>query len=229
MTKYKILNLYACLGGNRAKWNEVAKDANIEIEVTAVELDQELARLYKERFPDDNVIVADAHQYLLDHFKEFDFIWSSPPCPTHSKVRFTQKNQDFYIPEYPNMMLYQEIIFLKHHFEGKYCVENVIPYYEPLIPGQKRGRHLYWTNFLLPSQIDRKESKGIIGGQVNDEFKKLCEFHQYDFSQYKGEQSRTKMARNLVDFEVGKTILETALNIYKKTNINQTSIFDYEV
>jgi DNA (cytosine-5)-methyltransferase 1 len=223
--KYRILNLYACLGGNRYKWDEVADN----LEITAVELDPEAARLYQERFPNDKVIVADAHQYLLDHYKEFDFIWSSPPCPTHSKVRFTQKNQDFYVPEYPNMMLYQEIIFLKHHFEGKYCVENVIPYYEPLIPGQKRGRHLYWTNFLLPSQIDRKESKGIIGGQVNDEFKKLCEFHQYDFSQYKGEQSRTKMARNLVDFEVGKTILETALNIYKKTNINQTSIFDYEV
>ena len=225
MKKYRILNLYACLGGNRYKWDEVADN----LEITAVELDLEAARLYQERFPNDKVIVADAHQYLLDHYKEFDFIWSSPPCPTHSKVRFTQKNQDFYVPEYPNMMLYQEIIFLKHHFEGKYCVENVIPYYEPLIPGQKRGRHLYWTNFLLPSQIDRKESKGIIGGQVNDEFKKLCEFHQYDFSQYKGEQSRTKMARNLVDFEVGKTILETALNIYKKTNINQTSIFDYEV
>ena len=225
MEKYRILNLYACLGGNRYKWDEVADN----LEITAVELDPEAARLYQERFPNDKVIVADAHQYLLDHYKEFDFIWSSPPCPTHSKVRFTQKNQDFYKPEYPNMMLYQEIIFLKHHFEGKYCVENVIPYYEPLIPGQKRGRHLYWTNFLLPNEIDRKESKGIIGGQVNDEFKKLCEFHQYDFSQYKGEQSRTKMARNLVDFEVGKTILETALNIYKKTNINQTSIFDYEV
>jgi DNA (cytosine-5)-methyltransferase 1 len=225
MEKYRILNLYACLGGNRYKWDEVADN----LEITAVELDPEAARLYQERFPNDKVIVADAHQYLLDHYKEFDFIWSSPPCPTHSKVRFTQKNQDFYVPEYPNMMLYQEIIFLKHHFEGKYCVENVIPYYEPLIPGQKRGRHLYWTNFLLPNEIDRKESKGIIGGQVNDEFKKLCEFHQYDFSQYKGEQSRTKMARNLVDFEVGKTILETALNIYRKTNINQTSLFDYEV
>jgi DNA (cytosine-5)-methyltransferase 1 len=223
--KYRILNLYACLGGNRYKWDEVADN----LEITAVELDPEAARLYQERFPNDTVIVADAHEYLLDHYKQFDFIWSSPPCPTHSKIRFTQKNQDFYVPEYPNMMLYQEIVFLKHHFEGKYCVENVIPYYEPLIPGQKRGRHLYWTNFLLPNEIDRKESKGIIGGQVNDEFKKLCEFHQYDFSQYKGEQSRTKMARNLVDFEVGKTILETALNIYRKTNINQTSLFDYEV
>ena len=41
--KYKILNLYACLGGNRAKWDEVA-----DIEVTAVELDPEAARLYHE-------------------------------------------------------------------------------------------------------------------------------------------------------------------------------------
>ena len=36
------------------------------------------------------------------------------------------------------------------------------------------------------------------------------------------------MARNLVDYEAGKTILETALGIIKKSNTNQTSIFDYE-
>ena len=41
----KILNLYACLGGNRYKWDEVA-----DIEVTAVEWDEELAKLYQERF-----------------------------------------------------------------------------------------------------------------------------------------------------------------------------------
>ena len=91
MKKYKILNCYACLGGNRAKWDEVA-----EIEVTAIELDPKLARMYKERFLNDTVIVADAHQYILDHYKEFDFIWSSPPCPSHSRVRFTQKNKEFY-------------------------------------------------------------------------------------------------------------------------------------
>ena len=77
--KYKILNLYACLGGNRYKWDEVA-----DIEVTAVELDPELARMYQERFPNDIVIIADAHQYLLDHYKEFDL--STSACPTHSKV-----------------------------------------------------------------------------------------------------------------------------------------------
>jgi len=217
MKKYKILNLYACLGGNRYKWNEVSDN----IEVTAVELDEEAARLYQERFPNDIVIVADAHQYLLEHYKEFDFIWSSPPCPTHSKVRFTQKNQDFYIPEYPNMMLYQEIIFLQHHFIGKYCVENVVPYYEPLIQGQKRGRHIYWCNFILPNDIAERSMKGVMCGQSNGEFKKLCEFHDYDFNKYQGKQSKTKMARNLVDFEVGKTILQVILNIYKKNNEKQ--------
>ncbi len=105
----KILNLYACLGGNRYKWDEVA-----DIEVTAVELDPELARLYQERFPQDKVIVTDAHQYLLDHYSEFDFIWSSPPCPTHSKARFARRETT--TTEYPNMKLYREILFLKHWF-----------------------------------------------------------------------------------------------------------------
>lgn len=215
----KILNLYACLGGNRYKWGD-------EHEITAVELDTDIVRLYKERFPNDTVIVGDAHQYLLDHYKEFDFIWSSPPCPTHSKVRFTQKNQDFYEPQYPNMMLYQEIIFLEHHFEGKYLVENVIPYYEPLIPAQKRGRHLYWANFTLPTDIqERLNGKGIICGQVNDEFLKLCEFHEIDISTYKGEQSKIKIARNLVDYTAGKTILDTAMGIITRKNMEQTSLF----
>jgi len=193
----KILNLYACLGGNRYKWDEVT-----DVEVTAVEWDEELARLYQERFPNDKVIVADAHQYLLEHYKEFDFIWSSPPCPTHSKVRVTQKNEDFYIPKYPDMKLYEEIIFLKEHFKGKYVVENVTPYYEPLITANKRGRHLYWTNFNLPNNVDRKEGKGIMCGQTNDEFSKLCDFHSIDkdfLKSYNGKQSKRKITRNLVD------------------------------
>ena len=79
MNKIKVLNLYACLGGNRYKWSNC--------DVTAIELDEDLARLYKERFPTDNVIVCDAHEYLLNHYKEFDFIWSSTPCPSHSRAR----------------------------------------------------------------------------------------------------------------------------------------------
>jgi len=213
----KILNLYACLGGNRYKWDEVT-----DVEITAVELDPEAARLYQERFPNDKVIVADAHQYLLDHYKEFDFIWSSPTCPTHSRVRITQKNTNNFIPKYPDMNLYEEIIFLDNYFKGKYVVENVIPFYEPLIPAKKRGRHLYWTNFNLPNTLSNRKAK--IGAGVN-EVKKLCEFHNYNFYNYKGKQRTDKIARNLVDYEAGKTILETEVGIVKKQNVNQTELF----
>ena len=218
--KMKILNLYACLGGNRYKWNEVKED----IEVTAIELDPELAKLYQDRFPNDKVIVADAHQYLLDHYKEFDFIWSSPPCPTHSRVRMSQKNRDTFVDKYPDMKLYEEIIFLEHNFKGKYVIENVIPYYEPLIPAKKRGRHLYWTNFNLPSSLNERPG-GIVGSAKRGEFDLLCEFHDYDFRQYKGKQRKDKMARNLVDYKAGRTIFETMLGIVRKEDINQTELF----
>ena len=92
----KILNLYSCLGGNRYKWGD-------EHDITAVEWDEELARMYQERFPTDKVIVADVHQYLLDHYKEFDFIWSSPPCQTHCTFQFSMKN--IRVMKYPDMGL----------------------------------------------------------------------------------------------------------------------------
>tara|TARA_B110000881_G_C18548079_1_gene502358 strand:+ start:559 stop:1197 length:639 start_codon:yes stop_codon:yes gene_type:complete len=211
----KILNLYACLGGNRYKWGN-------EHDITAVEWDEELARLYQERFPSDKVIVADAHQYLLDHYKEYDFIWSSPPCPTHSRVRLTQKNKKTFVDKYPNMSLYQQVIFLDNFFKGKYVVENVIPYYEPLIPAKKRGRHLYWTNFNLPSNLN--ERAGGIMGSFN-ELNKWSKFHDYDFRKYKGNQRVDKIARNLVDYEAGKTILDTVMGLTIKQNVNQTELF----
>lgn len=219
---FKVLNLYACLGGNRYKWDEVAEEANIDMKVTAAELDPELAKLYQERFPNDTVVVADAHQYLLDHYKEFDFIWTSPPCPSHSKVRISQKNRDTFKAIYPDMKLYEEVIFLDNYFDGQYVVENVIPFYEPLIPAKKRGRHLYWTNFNLPSDIgERKVYKNMIEvGNIDY----LSDFHNYNFRVYKGKQRLNKIARNLVDYEAGRTIFETALGIIRKKDVKQTEL-----
>lgn len=212
----KILNLYACLGGNRYKWGGH--------DITAIELDPELARMYKERFPNDNVIITDAHQYLLDHYKEFDFIWTSPPCPTHSRSRYWNSSNYDTTTEaiYPDMKLYEEILFLQHYFKGKFVVENVIPYYEPLIPAQKRGRHLYWTNFKLPNILSNRHE---VVGSGTDEVKKLCEFHEIDLNSYKGDQRKDKIARNLVDFEAGRTILDCAIGIIKQLNIEQTQLF----
>lgn len=142
----KILNLYAGIGGNRKLWGD-------EHEVTAVENVPEIAEVYKQFFPNDTVIVGDAHEYLLKHHQEFDFIWSSPPCPTHSVTNHFLKGQGIF--RYPDYKLWQEIIFLKHFFKGKYVVENVKSYYEPIYTPQVVGRHYYWANFTIPDkQID---------------------------------------------------------------------------
>ena len=217
----KILNLYSCIGGNRYKWDEVAKEIGVEIEVTAIELDQELAFLYQERFPNDKVICTDAHQYLLEHYKEFNLIWSSPPCPTHSRLALSTKNK--LKMKYPDLKLYEEILFLKYMFDGKYVVENVIPYYEPLIPAQKRHRHLYWTNLNLPNVLSERTFEGF--SKTDNEVKKLCEFHDYDFYKYKGTQRRDKVARNLVDYEAGKTIFKSFLGMEIKKEQKQTTLF----
>ena len=213
----KILNLYACLGGNRYKWNEVKED----IEVTAVELDPEAAKLYQERFPNDKVIIGDAHQYLLDHYKEYDFIWSSPPCPTHSRIQLSQYTTRDMV--YPDMKLYQEIIFLNTFFKGKYVVENVIPYYKPLISANKRDRHLYWTNFNLPYNLNGRKNPDL--SRTKDLITAMSKYHDYDFRKYKGKQRIDKIARNLVDYEAGKTIFETMLGIVRKEDIKQTELF----
>lgn len=200
----EVLNLYSCLGGNRLLWDNC--------NVTAVELDPILAELYQDRFPNDTVIVGDAHSYLLENFKRFDFIWSSPPCPSHSRARYWANKGNF--PAYPDMTLYQEIVLLEKWFSGFYVVENVIPYYTPLIPAQKRGRHLYWSNFKLPADLG--ERKQTIMATKN-EVKKWSEFHAYDFSLYKnrgGGQRIEKIARNLVDYIAGKAIFDAARNLF---------------
>ena len=141
----KILNLYAGIGGNRKAWGD-------EYEVTAIEFDEETAKVYKDYFPNDNVIIADAHQYLLDHYKEFDFIWGSPPCPTHSILNTTKNGRGDVKMEYPDMTLYQEILFLDNWFKGKWVIENVVPYYTPLIAAKKVDMHLWWSNFNITSK-----------------------------------------------------------------------------
>lgn len=206
--KIKILNLYAGIGGNRKLWGD-------NIEVTAIEFDEQIAKIYKDNFPNDNVIVTDAHKYLLEHFREFDFIWASPPCPTHSQVRKKlafKKKKDGTIfeqnkPIYPDMTLYQEIIFLDNYFDGYYCVENVIPYYEPLIKPQILGRHCFWSNLELPNiKLEKKGNFDTLEG--------LKERTGFDLSKYSNIDKR-RIYRNCVEPEIGEYIF----NKFKE-NIN---------
>lgn len=195
----KVLNLYAGLGGNRKLWEGV--------EVTAVELDSKIATVYKRLYPKDIVVEGDAHQYLLDHVDEFDFIWSSPPCQTHSKMMKATRHKK---KRYVDMSLYQEILFLQHFYKGKWVVENVVPFYEPLIPGKILGRHMYWSNFDVG---DYKEPipKDFINLANLAGKKKLMDWldiHYEENIYYGSNHCPAQILRNCVHPNEGKAILD---------------------
>lgn len=207
----KILNLYAGIGGNRKKWEGH--------QITAVEHNEEIAKIYKNLYPNDKLIVGDAHDYLLKHYQEFDFIWTSPPCQTHSVLNNFRKEER--VQKYPDMRLYQEIIFLKHNFRGLWIVENVRPYYSPLIPpDMKLGRHLFWCNFFITFKFFRKKTD-LTKIKILD----LYNFHGIDKSTFPDDFSLRKdqILKNCVDYEIGEHVLRCAIE--KKDKYCQEDIF----
>jgi len=209
--KIKVLNLYAGIGGNRKLWGD-------EYAVTAVENVPDIAEVYAHFFPNDTVIVGDAHQYLLDHHQEFDFVWSSPPCPTHSVTNHFLKGQGIF--RYPDYKLWQEIIFLKHFFKGKYAIENVKSYYKPIYEPQTVGRHYYWANFDIPEkkidyiQIGTMNRSASISAQRKAiireaQIPELTDLHGLNLTDIKLKNKR-QVLRNCVLPEIGLHILEAA-------------------
>ncbi len=178
-------------------------------QVTAVEINQEIAEVYSDNYPLDSLIIGDAHQYLLDHYQEFDLIWSSPPCQSHSKMIRSGRNRR---PRYPDLKLYEEILFLKHNFDGLYIVENVIPYYEPLIHALKLGRHMFWSNFDI-SNHSPPAFKNFINEQNLKSKEKLMEWLGIRYEKniyYENNHCPTQILRNCVHPLTGKHILECA-------------------
>lgn len=194
----KILNLYAGIGGNRKLW-----DNNHDI--TAVEIDSDIASVYQDLYPKDKVIIDDAHEYLRKHFREYDFIWASPPCPTHSVLQMTR----YYTKDlkYPDMTLWQEIIWLRSFFKGNWVVENVKTYYQPLIyPTFIIDRHYYWSNhFIFTVQFNDFFSKD------KDSVPAMEIKYGFNLDKYKSINKR-QVLRNCVTPEIGKYILENITN-----------------
>ena len=200
----KILNLYSGIGGNRHLWGS-------EHEITAVEINPEIAGIYRSKFPNDKVIVTDAHYYLLEHYKEFDFIWSSPPCPSHSKLCFSQNTK-----QYTDVTLYQQIILLKSWFKGKYVIENVIPYYDYLVePSFIIGRHPFWSNF----NVTPLEVKNI--DVTRSTTKEMSEYLGIPIPRYKAGVT----LRNSVEPKTGLHILNCAVGIITENEVEQNKLF----
>lgn len=209
----KMLNLYSGIGGNRKLWGD-------EHQITAVEYKEDIAEVYKHFFPNDIVVIGDAHEYLLNHFKEYDFIWSSPPCPSHSGTNYFLQGQGIF--RYPDYRLWQEIIFLRYFCKTKYCIENVKSYYEPIYKPQILGRHYYWANFDIPFkeydyvQIgtwNRGASKETQRKAIIREAQipELTDLHGLNLTGIKLKNKR-QVLRNCVLPEIGKYILDCAIN-----------------
>jgi len=212
----KVLNLYAGIGGNRKLWTDC--------EVTAVEINPEVASVYAGYFPNDELIVGDAHEYLLRNFDKYDFIWVSPPCQTHSAMaRVNFKRYD--LRQYFDAKLWQEIVLLKSYAKCKWVVENVKPYYEPLIhPSHKVDRHYFWSNFLI-SHFEKKNIPNFIDAKFDD-IKKWLGYDDFNERIYlKGNHDYTQILRNCVHPETGLHIFNQAKGIYKANNANQTELF----
>jgi len=210
----KILIAYAGIGGFRKLLGD-------DHEITAVELDPAIAAIYKSYFPNDNVIIGDAHQYILDHYKEYagGMIQSSPPCPANSKLVLCRKDRANCKMVYPDFTLYQEVIFLDTFYKGQYAIENVVPYYEPLIKAQKIGRHLWWANFTI------KEKEFPRNYNVARATKEDLQNHLgYDLSNFKGIDKR-KVLRNCVTPDLGLHVINCAMGKLEKSNEQQFNIF----
>lgn len=149
VAELRVLNAYAGIGGNRHLWPASWK-------VTAVEYDERVAAEYARRYPDDVVLVEDAHAVVMERAAEFDAVWTSPPCPTHSRLALNVAKRKGIEPT-PDPRLWEEIKHLSAN-AARYVVENVHTYYvPPIAPDVVTARHYYWTSnapmFLTPANV----------------------------------------------------------------------------
>ena len=213
----KILNLYSGLGGNRKKWEGV--------QVTAVEMEPDIAAVYQAQHPDDTVIIGDAMQYLLDHHHEYDGVWASPPCPSHSMMQLATRHD---VACYPDMSLYQIIIFLKHRFKGKWwVVENVLSYYRKdlniTFQPQIVDRHAFWASFHIPD-FKMDKPKNFIDSVKQQDLKDWLGI-QYDGNiYYKGNHCPNQVLRNCVHPDLGEHVFESRKGVNPQT-VDQLGMF----
>lgn len=204
----RILNLYAGIGGNRKLWGN-------DHEITAVELEPNIAKIYQGFYPNDRLIIGDAHSYLLDNYQDYDFIWSSPPCQSHSKMMKATRHK---VVRYPDMKLYQEIILLMHFFKGNWVVENVKPYYDTLIkPTTEIQRHYFWSNFIIP-KIEIKSPEGFINSGTVASAEALKKWLGLEFEgniYYKDNHCPGQVLRNCVHPELGYHVFKCVDNDLK--------------
>ncbi len=170
--KIKILDLFCGIGGVAKGFQRYLLEQGMSFEYYAVDVDPKVLRAHKKFNPLSNTILRDAYSFTDDELLEFDFIWASPPCETHSRLNFYNWGNPKKYKE-PDMRFY-ELIEMLYRLNIPFVVENVEPYYKPPIkPSVKVYRHVLWTNLSIrPFRVDLPNFS-----DVKDDVKSLTKYH----------------------------------------------------
>lgn len=218
----RVANLWAGIGGNTWNWDRSKH------EVVHVELNEEIAQANRDLNPRDEVVVADAKKFLEENYSDFDYIWASPPCPSHASIRKAGAKNGQYSAKIPDMDLYGVIVFLDEFFEGGWTVENVNPFYERLDeqekgrqealrrvvpPAQECGRHLFWSSHEVPEvSLDASNFNQCNNSELMDWLGRSVP-HSFDSVE------KRKVLRNCVHPRIGEAVLECR-------NVKQQSLLE---
>lgn len=206
----EVLNAY---GGIGACMHNLDRD---KYSVTHVEINEEIAQANKELHLEDTVIRADAKKYIEENYFGYDYIWASPPCPTHASLRKAGAKNGQYKAKAPDMDLYSIIIFLDEYFNGEWTVENVQPFYDRLDkqeqerqealqtvipPAEKTSRHLFWSSHEIPETF--------VGTQnINtSNHREMMKWLGIELERSFDSVEKRKVLRNCVHPKIGEAIL----------------------
>lgn len=170
--KLKILDLFCGVGGVARGFQKFLNEQGIEYEYHAVDIDRSILLAHKVVNKNSVTILRDAYSFEDDELSQYDFIWASPPCETHSIAGIWRRK--FGVE--PDMRLYELIIKL-HRLGIPFVVENVKPYYNPPIkPTSKANRHVLWSNLSIkPVEVDLPYFT-----HIKDKIKDLIWYHQLE-------------------------------------------------
>jgi DNA (cytosine-5)-methyltransferase 1 len=200
----KILNLFAGVGGNRKLWKGH--------QITAVEIEPKLCKVYARFNPEDTIICGDAMEYLKSNYHKFDMVWASPPCQSHSRMNYANKRAT---EENRCPMLLDCIKFLQTHFKGIFVVENVRPYYKPsILPSFIIGRHCFWSNKHIDFVPESYPISGIFKECTLKGKRILQDKYDIHFDDkiYLSAHNPSQVMRNCVDPLIGQFILNQITN-----------------
>jgi len=207
----RILDLFCGLGGVAKGFQRWLDEHGVEYEYTAVDINKEVLKVHKYLNPKSQVVLRDAYSFTNDELKEFDFIWASPPCQSHSRAQVMWKRRK------PDMRLY-DLIKQLLRVNKPFVVENVIPYYEPPIkPNYRIDRHFLWTNIKQPLFIDKLSRTPLHEMSISQ----LAEFHGIPLKYLKllKHTDKRQVLRNMVNPKLSYKLAGWIFPLLKKEGV----------